>query len=164
MGTDESRMKIRALIWGMCYGDWGPKRTYAYLNKWCPPILQSICANHDIKLITNGEETKDIAWYISHYVAKKQKQSSNTSPLLAKTFAFHQLEKHRSTDITQINKKLIQQCANTLSRQQELSGPEVVNYLMGWEDRFISHHFETIHWHSVVYLLRRTYPVLRQKR
>ena len=142
-------------------GDWNPKRLYGYLNNWCPPLLQSLRANHDIKLITNGEETKDIAWYITNYVAKKQKESSNTSALLAKTFAFHRLDKRRSKDLSRINKRLIQRCANTLTRQQELSAPEVINYLMGWEDRFISHHFETIYWKSVFDLLCRTYPELK---
>ena len=145
-------------------GQWGPKRTYGYLNNWCPAILQSIRANHDIKLITNGVETKDIAWYITHYVAKKQNDSSNVSALLAKTFAFHYAAKNQSTDLSVINKKLIQQCGNALSRQQELSALEVVAYLMGWGDRFISHHFQVIHWNSVVQLLKKTYPVLRQQR
>jgi hypothetical protein len=64
------------------------------------------------------------------------------------------------SDLTLLNKRLIQRCANTLTRQQELSAPEVVSYLMGWGDRFISHHFETIHWFTVVDLLKKSYPIL----
>ena len=86
----------------------------------------------DIKLITNGAETKAIAWYITNYVAKKQKHSFNTSALLAKKLAYHQEEEKHMTDLAKLNKKLIQHCANTLSRQQELSTPEVISYLMGW--------------------------------
>ncbi len=144
-------------------GQWGPKRTYGYLNNWCPAILQSIWANHDIKLITNGMETKDIAWYITHYVAKKQNDSTNISTLLVKTFAFHHAAKNQLTDLSAINKKLVQQCGNSLSHQQELSAPEVVAYLMGWGDCFISHHFQIIHWNSIVQLLKKTFPVLRQQ-
>ncbi len=146
------------------HGNWGPRRTYSYFNNWCPPILQSVRANHNIKLITNGTETKDIAWYITHYVAKKQKQSYNTSALLAQTFAYHEYDEKRSTDLTATNKQLIQRCGNTLSRQQELSAPEVISYLMGWGDRFVSHHFETIHWYSVDALLKKQFPVLNRKR
>lgn len=39
-------------------GNWGPQRTYGYLNNWCPPLVGLLRANHDIKLITNGSETK----------------------------------------------------------------------------------------------------------
>lgn len=45
-------------------------------------------ANHDIKLLTNGEGTRDIAFYITSYTAKNQHQSSNISALLAKGYAF----------------------------------------------------------------------------
>lgn len=149
--------------WVNEHGEWGPKRTYAYLNNWCPPILQCVRANHDIKLITNGEDTKDIAWYITNYYTKGSKKSSNISALLAKTFVYHKRDNQQSMDLTRINKRLIQQCGNTLSRQQELSAPEVVNYLMGWDDRFISHHFETIHWQSARDLLIKTFPILREE-
>jgi hypothetical protein len=142
-------------------GDWGPRRSNGYLNSWNPSILQCLRANHDIKLITNGTETKHIAWYITKYVAKKRKNSSNTSALLAKSLAFRRPGFQSTSNVTAINKKLIQQCANTLSREQELSAPEVVSYLMGWGDRYISHHFETIHWYLVEALLKQTFPVLR---
>ena len=33
---------------------------------------------------------------------------------------------------------------------------------MGWGDRFISHHFETIHWYAVVNLLKKCYPILSE--
>ena len=145
-------------------GQCGPKRTYGYMNNWCPPILQCIRANHDIKLISNGTETKDIAWYITVYVGKKRKRSSNTSALLANTLAFHHHDENGTADLKLLNKKLIQRCANTLSRQQELSAPEVVSYLMGWGDRYESHHFVTIHWYSVSSLLRRAYPELKVPR
>jgi hypothetical protein len=88
-----------------------------------------------------------------NYVAKKRKASSNTSALLAKTFTFHHASERRNFDLVAANKKLIQQCMNTLSREQELSAPEVTSYLMGWGDRYISHHFKTIPWFSVVSLL-----------
>ena len=131
-------------------GKWGPRRTNGYLNNWCPPILQCTRSNHDIKLMSNARETKHVSWYITLCLTKKQAESSNTSALLAKSLAFHPRDPSRSATAYDLNKKLVQQCANTLSREQELSAPEVVNYLMGWGDRFVSHHFETIHWYNVL--------------
>jgi hypothetical protein len=56
--------------WIDCYGGWGPQRTYRFLNNWNPTILLATRSNHDCKLITNGEGTKHITWYISSYTAK----------------------------------------------------------------------------------------------
>jgi hypothetical protein len=136
-------------------GKWGPKRTYSYINNWCPPIMQCTCHNQDIKIITNGAETKDISFYISLYIAKRQAKSSNSSALLAKKLAFHRKWEQYNSDICRLNKRLLQQCANTLSCEQEFSVPEVISYLMGWGNHFISHHFVTIYWTVVTSLIRK---------
>jgi hypothetical protein len=145
-------------------GRWGPKRMYAFINSWCPPIMQCIRANQDIKLITSGAETIDISFYISLYVAKRQANSSNASALLAKKLAFHRARERYNSDISKLNKRLLQRCANTLTREQEFSGPEVVSYLMAWGDRFISYFFVTIYWSAVASLIRKKYPTMRVKR
>jgi hypothetical protein len=150
--------------WVNTNGEWGPKRTYPFMNNWNPTILLATRSNHDVKLITNGTETKHISWYISSYAAKRQQHSSNASALLAKTLAYHQHTESHNHDLAQLNKRLLQRCANSLSREQEFSAPEVVSYLMKWEDRYISHHFETIHWYSVMSLLKKTFPVLAQRK
>ena len=144
------------------HGDWGPERHHAFVNNFCPSLVQTIRANHDIKLVTNGVSTKNLSWYVTKYATKPQDVSTNTSALLAKTYVFNNGEQPRSVDLCRLNKKLMQRCANTLNREQELSVPQVVSYLMGWGDRFISHHFETIHWFAVVKLLRKCYPVLTE--
>jgi len=51
-------------------GSWRPKRTYEFINSWCPPIMQCMCSNQDIKLITSRAETINISFYILLYVAK----------------------------------------------------------------------------------------------
>ena len=142
-------------------GNWGPKRTYTFINNWNPSIMQCVRANNDIKLITNGAETRDIMFYVSQYVAKRQNKSSNASALLAKKLAFHQKSERYNSDTNRLNKRLLQRCANTLSREQEFSAPEVISYLMGWGDRFISHHFVNIYWSGVMALLKRTFSKMR---
>ena len=94
--------------WVSTDGQCEPRRTYGYFNNWCPAILQSMQANHDIKVMLNGIETKDIAWYITNYIAKKQGISFNTSALLARTLAFHHLDEVRTSDLRTMNKKLVQ--------------------------------------------------------
>ena len=145
-------------------GNWGPKRSFGYFNNWCPPILQCLRSNHDVKLMTNGSDTNAIAWYITHYVAKKQKKSSNSSALLAKSFAFHHAKQKRDANLTAINKRLIQSCGNCLTHEQELSAPEAISLLMGWGDCYISHHFKTLYWYSLFSLLKKTFPDLNTHR
>jgi len=142
-------------------GAWGPQRTFPFLNNWNPTILLATRSNHDCKLITNGEGTKHIAWYISSYAAKRQQHSCNASALLAKTVAYHRRDEAHNSDIRTLNKRLLQRCANALSREQEFSAPEVVSYIMGWGDHYVSHPFQTIHWSSVTALLKRSFPFLR---
>lgn len=141
-------------------GNWGPKQSFGFLNNWNLEILQSLQVNHDIKLLTNRAMTKMIAWYITNYAAKSQHVSFNTSTLLTTTLAFHQKMERKNHNLSNLNKKMIQHCANTLSWDQELSGPEVVSYLMGWGDRYISHHFETVPLFPLVNLLQKQFPEL----
>ena len=60
-------------------------------------------------------ETKDLTFYITNYVTKKQQDSSNVSALIAKRLAFHQKQEKYTVDVNLLNKRLIQRCANTLS-------------------------------------------------
>jgi Helitron helicase-like domain at N-terminus len=145
-------------------GSWGPKRTYAYINNWNPAILHSVRSNHDVKLISNGTETKDLAFYITNYVAKKQRESSNVSALFAKRIAFHKKQEKYTVDVTALNRRLLQRCANTLSREQEFSAPEVSSYLRGHGDRYLSDFPVKVYLDSVRAALKHTYPNLRQKK
>ena len=118
-------------------GSWGLKRLCAFLNNWNPPLLRTLRANHDTKLIMNGGKSNVLTWYITNYASKKQQRSSNISALLAKQVAFHMAEERRWTDLTDINKRFIQRCTNTLARDGEFSGPKIMGNLMGWGDRWI---------------------------
>lgn len=145
-------------------GSWGPKRTYGFINNWCPAIMHCVRSNHDIKLVSNGTETKDVAWYITSYVAKKQRESSNVSALFAKRIAYHRKQEKYNSDLTQINKRLMQRCANTLSREQEFSSPEVSGYLAGHGDRMLSGHYTIIYLGAIGSKIRRSFPGLKQKK
>jgi len=150
--------------WIESNGAWGPKRYCGYLNSWNPAVLQALRSNHDIKLITNAPESKDITWYITTYTTKKQSRSKNTSAILAKRLAFHNIQERSDQDAINRGKRLLERCVNSISRDQEFSAPEVVSYLMGWGDRYISNTFVTIFWDSAVAALKRIFPTLRVRR
>ncbi|RDB28920.1 ATP-dependent DNA helicase RRM3 [Hypsizygus marmoreus] len=145
-------------------GEWGPKRKAGCINNFCPPLMNILWSNHDIKLIISSGEAKHLAWYLSRYAAKKQLAAFNASALLAKSLAYFYAEEKRKKEILEMNKRLIQRCANTLSRHHEFSGPEVMSYIMGWGDRYESHHYVTIYWDSALNALKRQFPELKGRR
>jgi len=151
--------KTASLDWADEDGRWGPKRLCSYLNSWNPTIMRTIRANHDVKLIIGGDgQTATLTYYITNYATKKQQRSSNASALLARRLAFIQKEDHRQTDLNKINKKLIQSCANCLTRDCEFSAPEIISYIMGWLDVYLSHYYVTIYWSAAVFALTKAYP------
>lgn len=145
-------------------GEWGPKRTAAMLNAWNPTVLSCVRANNDIKLITNGRLTAKLTFYITSYATKKQKNSSNVTALLAKDLAFHKKLERKNTDLKLVNKRLIQRCANSLTKHREFSAPEVISYIMGWKDTYESHHFATLYTDAIVYALKVQFPSLESNR
>ncbi len=146
-------------------GDWGPKRLCGFLNSWNPTIMRTIRTNHDTKLIIGGKgQTATLTYYITNYATKKQQRSSNASALLAKRLAFVQQDQRRQTDLNKLNKKLIQSCANSLTRDQEFSAPEIITYIMGWPDVYLSHHYVPLYWDAAVFALTRTFPCIKPQR
>lgn len=140
-------------------GHWCPQRFLRFLNNWNPTILLCLQGNHDVKFITNGEGTKHIIWYITAYATKKQGKSYNASALISKNQQYL-LQTPDANDQRDQNQRLINRCVNTLSRQQELSMPQMISYLMDWGDHVVSHRFENVYLSGVTYALNRTFPKL----
>jgi len=142
---------------------WGPKRFCSRLNNWNPYILSCLRSNHDLKLLLNGTGTLALSFYITNYAAKKQNRTSNITALLAETLAFHKADTQDFQDIQNSNKLLLQRCANTLNRDCEFSSLEVDSYLMGWNDRYESHHYANLYWDAARMALFAAYPDLGKK-
>lgn len=141
-------------------GEWGPTRIHQMAVAFNNTLMLCVRCNHDIKLLTNVASTGGIAWYITLYATKKQQKSSNASAVLARQLAFHSQQSLRDPQVDELNQKMLNRCANALSRDQEFSAPEVIGYLMGWGDRYISNHYSVIYWDSVVIGLKHTFPEL----
>lgn len=90
-------------------------------------------------------------------------RSSNVSALLAKKLAFHNVYERDQTDAKLVNKRLIQRCANALTRDREFSAPEIISYLMGWGDRYESHTHVAIFWDAAVHALKEVYRELIER-
>ncbi|GLB44644.1 putative G-quadruplex DNA unwinding [Lyophyllum shimeji] len=149
-------------------GQWGPKRLYEFMNGWCPAILVNCRCNNDVKLLTNGTDTRDVTFYTTVYSAKKQNDTYNLSAIMAKGYAYHlnQLALTRPGELNYVDelrdsqRLLIFRLVHAINREQELAAPMVMSYLMGWGDTYRSHHYTPIYWSSFVGRLLKTFPEL----
>jgi len=143
-------------------GKWGPKRLYEYLNGWIPAVLINVRCNNDGKLLTNGEDTKNITFYVTSYTAKKQQKHHNLSAVMAKGYAFHVDHSDYLESLRDRQRLLLFRLVHTINREQELAGPMVISYLMSWGDTYCSHLYTPIYWSSFVGGLLRAFPELKR--
>lgn len=141
-------------------GEVKQQRLHPYLNNYCPAILLTMRCNNDIKLLTNGKDTRNLMWYVTIYQTKKQGKSFNMSALLTKTLMYHQKNSAYLSDMRERNRLLVFRCFNMLNRQAEQSAPQVISYLMGWGDTFCSHHYVPVYWSALERALKRAHPEL----
>jgi len=139
-------------------GNWGPKRMNGYINGYCPLLLTSMRCNMDIKLNTNGADTKDVAFYITVYATKKQK-SHNLSPLMASALPYH-INNPKYDDLRERNHLLLYRCINVINHEMELSGPQVVSYLMGYGDTYTSHNYNPLYTGALFSTIKRMFPTI----
>ncbi|KZO99018.1 hypothetical protein CALVIDRAFT_477845 [Calocera viscosa TUFC12733] len=143
-------------------GTWGVRRLNPYLNAWNPVLARTMHCNHDMKLQTNGAETKDAMWYCACYALKKQGKSYNIMGTLAKHLAYHFQDTAYMGDILNRNRLMIYRCFNVLNREQEKAASQCVSYIMGWGDVWQSHNYVTVHLNNVAWELLNIYPYLRR--
>ena len=136
-------------------GTWQSKRLNPRLNSWCPAITLNLRCNNDIKLITNGPGTKSLSFYICKYAAKSQGKERNVAAVMTKTFMYHNQDPRGFTDLRERHRLLLFRLVHALNREQEIAGPMVMSYLMGWGDTYKSHKYEPLYWGSFVKELRK---------
>lgn len=131
-------------------------------------ILINARCNNDGKLLTNGKDTRNISFYTTLYSSKKQNRYNNISAIMAKGYAYH-LEHLASTskgsdyvdELRNTQRLLIFRLVHVINREQELAGPMVISYLMGWGDTYKSNHYSPIYWSSFTGLLLKKFPLLK---
>jgi hypothetical protein len=144
-------------------GCWRQKRLYAYVNGYIPGVLVNVRCNNDGKLLTNGRDTMNVTMYTMLYALKKQGRNYNSSAIMAKGYAYH-LDQLQHSDQTyldglrDVQRLLLFRLVHAMNREQELAGPMVISYLMGWGDIYWSHHYSPIYCASFIAVLVKAYP------
>ena len=82
------------------------------------------------------------------------------SALLGSALMYHQKHLPHHQSLQEQNRLLIYRCFNVLNREAELSAPQVMSYLMGWGDRFISHQYAPVYWGQLARALKKAHPSL----
>jgi hypothetical protein len=144
-------------------GEWGSKRLHGYINTWIPGILLNARCNNDVKLLTNGGDTKNITYYVTTYAAKKQGQAYNVAAVLTKGFNYHKEHPLAEyiAELKQSSRMLIFRLVHAINREQEISAPMAMSYLMGWGDVYRSHTYSSIYWTAFVSKILQTFPDLK---
>ncbi|KAG6371122.1 hypothetical protein JVT61DRAFT_9882 [Boletus reticuloceps] len=144
-------------------GNWQIARQYEYLNGFVPHLAVNARCNNDAKLLTNGRDTLNVAFYVTSYQTKKQGRKYNSSAVMAKTFQYHSQDVRNATIIRDLRDQqhLLLFCIlHAMNREQELAAPMVVSYLMGWGDVICSHHYTNVYWSSFVAALLNVFHKL----
>ena len=140
------------------------RRSYSFLNGYSPAILVCLRCNNDIKVVIYGRDTRNIARYLTNYQSKDPSKTYNMSALLGSALAYHQSHLPQSRSLQDQNRLLIYRCFNVLNRQAELSGPQVMSYLMDWGDRFTSHQYVSVYWNQLANTIKRSFPEFQNNR
>ncbi|KIP02487.1 hypothetical protein PHLGIDRAFT_16514 [Phlebiopsis gigantea 11061_1 CR5-6] len=86
------------------------------------------------------------SFYVTGYAAKKQGKNYNLSALMADGYTYHVDHPHPeyTNNLRRKQSLLLSLLVNTVNREQELSAPMVMSYLMGWGDVYRSHGEEAL--------------------
>lgn len=122
-------------------GEWKPKHIYEYLNSWNPAILLNGHCNNDIKLLSNGLETRGSSFYITSYQTKKQNRHNNISAIMVRGYAYHLEHSHYLEDIRDDQRLLLFRLVHTINREQEIAGPMVLSHLAKLGETYCSHKY-----------------------
>ncbi len=144
-------------------GDWFPQQEYGFINNFLPNVLVYARCNHDGKLLTNGDATMKVAWYITKYATKHQQRNSNASALLYNGLAYHFKDEKFVNDIQEHTWLLLFRAHLSVNRHSEQSAPQVISYLMGWGNSLFSHQYVPLYWSSMVAYLKHMCPELRER-
>jgi len=138
------------------------RRCLPYLNAWNPAITRNLRCNNDLKVLTNGQHTRGVTFYVSMYATKKQGRSYNTCALWATSLVYHFQQSSYLDKLQDQQKSLLFRAVNTMNRQQEIAAPLVMSYLLGYGDTFRSHRYVPLYTAGVYYFVIEKCPGLRK--
>jgi len=127
------------------------------MNNYNPVVSLMLKCNNNIKLLTNGRDTKDVVWYVTGYQTKAQKNSYNLSALLADGLMYHSKHSDHIQNVREKNRLLLFRCFQAVNREMEICAPLIMLYLMGLGDTITAHAYVPLHWQALAVELRKLF-------
>ncbi|KAK0446935.1 uncharacterized protein EV420DRAFT_1218433, partial [Desarmillaria tabescens] len=128
------------------------------VNNFNETILRAMRCNMDIKFIGSGASAKAVLYYITDYITKSQLKTHIAYAALELSVKKLGEYDPNEDEITVRAKRLLQRCAYTMLSHQELSGQQVMSYLMDFEDHFTSHEYQGLYWGSFEQYIEKQDP------
>ena len=118
-------------------------RSHPMINNFNQYLICACRCNMDIKFIWSGTDAKALVYYCTDYITKTNLSFHDTFSLVQKAI---ETSDNQTTSENSIEKarKLVLRCYNSLASQQELSGTQVIAYLMDSGDHYTGHTFVNI--------------------
>ncbi|KAG2108798.1 hypothetical protein BD769DRAFT_1392699 [Suillus cothurnatus] len=115
-------------------------------------ILFLMQYNTDTQFIESGEAVKAAVFYITEYITKGSLPMYIGIQALEYATKMHEQKFESLEDVTvyQKNRNLINKFVNAMMGQQEISHQQVMSYLVGGGDFYVSHTFQTVRWYEFV--------------
>jgi hypothetical protein len=127
------------------------KKGNGWVNNYNDIILLALRCNHDVKYISNGRDSKALAFYITSYITKNALTTHNAFPIMMAAADGIEGGIHRCapnpvlTPSQQLNRELVIKCVNKLTTHAERSGPEIATMLLGYPLHYTDHSFEKLY-------------------
>ncbi|KAG2136227.1 hypothetical protein BD769DRAFT_1385338 [Suillus cothurnatus] len=127
-------------------------RWRARINNYMDLILFLMQSNTDTQFIGSGEAAKAAVFYITEYITKGSLPMYIGIQALEYAMKMHKqkFESLEDATVDQKNHNLITKSVNAMMGQQEISHQQVMSYLVGGGDFYVSHTFQTVRWYEFV--------------
>ncbi|KZO89459.1 hypothetical protein CALVIDRAFT_455709, partial [Calocera viscosa TUFC12733] len=154
---DESN-RVPETFFDMDLGELHLRRVDGLVNNYNATIIQALRCNMDIKFVGSGPLAKAILYYITDYITKSQLKVHVAYAALRLAVDRLNTAPVPPADVKERGKRLLQKCAHAMIANQELSGPQVAAYLLGFGDHYTSHCFRGLLWKAFEGHVERQLP------
>ena len=131
---------------------------HPWINNYNDVMLFLLQCNMDIKFIGLGPAAKALTYYISDYITKNKLKVHVGLQAIQAAIESH----HKHFDDDSAFSALMQECnlltktVNAMMGRHEISHQQVMSYLVGGGDYYVSHDFQTVHFMSLLTSLLST--------
>ncbi len=122
------------------------KRLERWVNNYNETVLVCTLSNNDIKFVGSGKDSNATAHYMCDYQCKSDLTAHNILPLVKAAVKNTEIgaKNKEFEDEVQRSRAMVFKSVNKVISEREMSGTHVASLLLGYEDKYSSHHFRVL--------------------